>query len=601
MTIQSISARLLAATDADEILQCLSIGCAKKRNYSQVDLWDLTVGIFREWMPDNQTMFAPNGSETKLEDTPQYCALNADAGDSHFCCEYFRHLKLCFEAGNYQQYLDYDVDGELRRYGWREPYPLSKLRHYDCYDNDMRNKLITMLSEDDKKHLPLPPHPENVFSDSISIFRPLTRKLFNLQVEHAKEMGLSSTAVESEEVSDATLQVIATETLRTQIQRIHEFWKICRKQNKRLIHPLNVVVEAWLDDWIRNRISGTKPENRSKQISPKEFEDCSFAKAGKNLPIGFFRTQGEMVEDNPLQMELPGFNSFYESPIVSSLPLEIYEASDGIPAPAGRGAPLAQRLWISAMLAYPLAERQTGGEHKLDTTLRHFKEWGYPNNWHRTHCLPRIIQALHDLHNIRTRWKRRLWSLVQVFALPDYDAHLDDPLPLIVRLPDGMGGHGAMIDVNILRELGAVSAAQFRAWIRLAYIWDTAKRSNGGHRIYATRPQVMRNERNQVIDNRGNVIRGGSWNNPNAIWTGREEDNPAIERVPVLSDEHLIHLFFDDKPMTKATRRKRLYNARRELLEMEQKGIIVTQTDVLCPKTAFRGYRILEPRPNPDA
>lgn len=388
------------------------------------------------------------------------------------------------------------------------------------------------------------------------------------------------------------------------ISEINEFYKVCTLVSKlleedeiattpKLAHPLTPLVFEWVDGYIRNWIPETEPERRKNQILPRDLPNSPQTTIRERLPVGLLFNQGE-TEDIK-QMMLPGFYG-EESPIVPALPLDIYEVSDGIPMQAGRGAPLAQRLWINAILAYPMAERQSDGARKLKTSLRDLKDWVYPNNWNRTRYLPRIIEALDELHNIRTRWQRRRWSLVQVHALPDLDARLDDPLPLIVRLPDGMSGYGALIDVEVLRLVGVKSAAQFRAWIRLAYIWDVAKQKNGGNRIYATRPKVLRNSRSQVIDKDDNPIPSGSWNDPKAIWTGGVEENPAAERVSVLSERHLVELFFDDTPTTSGAYRKRLERAKLEAFAMQTEGYIVIKTNVVCPKTGVKGWRILEPR-----
>ena len=49
----------------------------------------------------------------------------------------------------------------------------------------------------------------------------------------------------------------------------------------------------------------------------------------------------------------------------------------------------------------------------------------------------------------------------------------------------------------------------------------------------------------------------------------------AAKHVPVLTDLDMVYLFFDDNPVSKATTRKRLHDARRTAEEMEDKGYIV--------------------------
>ena len=201
------------------------------------------------------------------------------------------------------------------------------------------------------------------------------------------------------------------------------------------------------------------------------------------------------------------------------------------------------------------------------------------------------------------------------FAFPEHDTKLDDPLPLLVRMPDGVKGNGAMINVMIMQRYGVESAPKFRAWIRLAYIWDKAKIRSGGARIYATRPKVLRNDEGYITDAKGQVIRTGklystdrgwhckegntpqtAWYHPLAITVG-EERNPEADKVPVLDSTDLVHLFFDDKPQTNRNFNRRKHHALKYAYEMHEEGVIVLEPDAICHKTGKRGYRILEPRP----
>ena len=367
----------------------------------------------------------------------------------------------------------------------------------------------------------------------------------------------------------------------TAFERVHNLWKqVDHDHPGKYKHPLAPIVERCLQDWNPT----TKPETRPTQILPKALPDANPTETQEELPLGLFAEQG--VEQ---QLIIPGIIRD-DSSIVPAFPLDVYEVSEGKPPErGGKGAPLAQRIWINALLALPYAKREHDSSWRLATTLRDIKEWAYPQSWNRTVFLPRIQAALKDVHNMRVYWERRLWNIVQVFAIPASNIKLDDPLPLLVRLPDGMPGEGAMINVAILRLLGVESAPQFRAWIKLAYIWDDAKQKNGGHRIYAQRPQVLRNNRDQPIDAKGNILPSGNWNHKRAVRTGEPEDNPAAARVPILDDDGLIHLFFDNKPVPPKTRETRLSTARKELADMVNQKYVVIQE---LPD----GVRILEPR-----
>lgn len=356
--------------------------------------------------------------------------------------------------------------------------------------------------------------------------------------------------------------------------------KLAQKYTQELTPPLRILVQMWIDA----NPPSVDIEKRPRQILPTALRCAHNTETQQELPLGLFADQG-----TEQQLILPGIIRDNSS-IVPAFPLDVYEASEGKPPErGGKGAPLAQRIWVNALLALPLAKREQDGSWRLITTLRDIKDWAYPQSWNRTHCLPRIQTALKDVHNMRVYWEHRLWNIVQVFAIPASNIKLDDPLPLLVRLPDGMRGEGAMINVTILRLLGVESAPQFRAWIKLAYIWDDAKQKNGGHRIYPKRPNVLRNNRGQPTDAKGNVLPKRNWNHNRAVWTGELEDNPAAARVPVLNDDDLIHLFFDNKSVSEERWRGRLLTAKKELEAMVKKGYVVIQE---LPE----GIRILEPR-----
>ena len=273
---------------------------------------------------------------------------------------------------------------------------------------------------------------------------------------------------------------------------------------------------------------------------------------------------------------------------------------------------------MNALIALPFGERDRHGlpgSVKLETTLRDIRDWLYPNGWTRTRQLPLIREALYDVHNKRITYERRDWSVVQVLALPNSTTKLDDPLPFSVRLPDGVSGNGPMIDVETMRLYGTESAPKFRAWIRLAYLWDEAKKRNGGYRIYATIPKVLRNENGFLTYQSGDVIlsskpktsKDGAWQvgngkqpqtawyHPWAIRTGIER-NPQADKVPVLSDSDMVLLFFDDSEVDRGTFRKRLHEARRTASEMEVDGKVVIERGAIDHKRGVRGWRILQVR-----
>ena len=396
----------------------------------------------------------------------------------------------------------------------------------------------------------------------------------------------------------------ATETVAKSIEAINQLWVFAYEHNNKLKHPIAPLVKAFIDQPPR-----IKPDKRKTQIAPAFLKLSTITENSEQLPVGQMHTQGE-----PTQAMLPGFEN--QSVIVPALPLQVYEAAGGKPAQGGKGAPLDQRIFIRALCAFPRGEREPCGARRLETTLRNITLWAYPSrHFQRQYDLPRIHKALYNLHNLRVSYERRDWNVVQVFALPKQNTKLDDPLPLLVRMPDSVKGNGAAINVKLLEKYGATSAPKFRAVIRLAYLWDEAKIRSGGFRIYATRPQVLRNDAGYITDEKGEVIQTGklyhtdqgwrfkqgdipqtAWYHPLAVRVG-EERNPEADKVPVLDSTDSVHLFYDDKPGAPSTIRKRKHKAVEYARQMHDEGDVVLEEDVVCEKTGKRGCRILEPRP----
>ena len=389
-----------------------------------------------------------------------------------------------------------------------------------------------------------------------------------------------------------------SEDSETGILHIHEGWQLARKSNTKLKHPLAPIIRAWLSE----QVPTVEIEKRQKQIAPAFLKQSKTSAKGK-LPTGFLHKQGEET-----QLQLPNFENTDDDVVVHALPLEIYQGQKG----GGRGAPLDERIFFNALLARPYGVKEPTGGVKIEPTLRDFVDWLYPNGWNKTNQLPILRKALYDVHNRRISYERREWSIVQVLALPEEITELDDLLPMVIRYPDGIEGHGPMIDVPRLRQYGLESAPKWRAWIRLHYLWDTAKQKNGGHPIYATRPEVMRNKQGYITRANGEVITSGDiyrtkkgkrrakagniprneWHHPEAISTGHER-NPTCDKIPVLTDEQLVMLFYDGREVDQATMRRRKSDSIKSLLDMEEDGVIVVEKDAIDENRGVKGWRIL--------
>lgn len=168
-----------------------------------------------------------------------------------------------------------------------------------------------------------------------------------------------------------------------------------------------------------------------------------------------------------------------------------------------------------------------------------------------------------------------------------------------------------MIDVHTMRLYGLVSASKWRAWIRLHYLWDTAKQRNGGHPIYATIPKVKRDDQGFLLDTRGNPILTGdpykkngrwqvrkgnkpqnAWHHPYAIHIGTQR-NPQCDKIPVLTDKQLVALFFDDTKREKNDFWRKRHDAKNAAMDMEADGVILIERPAIDTKKGIKGWRMI--------
>ena len=416
--------------------------------------------------------------------------------------------------------------------------------------------------------------------------------------------------------------VFLIESLEERIEAIHHKWEEVREVGVTIPHPLDPIVRAWVAENIPQVEPERRPDTgilqhslRNSAPSPRlNFEVI------EELPPGIEQMSifSNLPQGN-LQMELPGF-VFPESEIVPALPLEAYEKAGGRTRQSGTGAPIEQRLFVNVLIEYEQRLRSMFNTARLNTTYRDVKSWLYPNGTKepRKTLIPKLYKGMWYLHNLRFVWERREWNIISVDSLPTIEIKPDDALTFTVRMPHGMNTkNGALIGIEPLRIYGAQSAPKFRAWVRLAYLWDAAKIRNGGKRIYATIPEVLRNAEGYLVNAKGEAIltgdlyhtkkgwkfRNGSqpqnaWYHPLAIQTGKQMRNPQADKVPVLSKGDMVKLFYDHTERKGTDFTSCLDLAKRHAGEMQKDGRIVVETNQTNEKTGTRGWRILEPHPH---
>ena len=361
----------------------------------------------------------------------------------------------------------------------------------------------------------------------------------------------------------------------------------------------------------------TKQDQHDFAIIPHPLRNAERDKGRLPLALDDETPLGSVRKYN--QGYLPGLEPA-ASPVPPVSWLTLYDLTGAGPIQTrGRGAPLAQRLFVEVLTAVPIADRDPEWITAPPITLRDLFTWCWPRwydrkanrmrgGYNRAKHLEPLRRALLELDNIRIEYGRYERRLIRVDDLPTDATRLDDPIRFHIRHIPG-SDRGPLIERTSVRRWGLTSAAAYRSTIRLAYLWDDAKARNNGSRIFATRPAVARGPGGVIVgadgkplrDHRGAVVT--DWSDRRAVILGANgklacadnppayERNPAADRVPMLGRDDLIRLAFDAAPdLTPTTRRWRLHNARHALAAMEAAGEVVIER-------SGDGTRIIEARP----
>ena len=176
------------------------------------------------------------------------------------------------------------------------------------------------------------------------------------------------------------------------------------------------------------------------------------------------------------QLVLPGFGPDAEK-AGPALPLALYGLGDSNRHHGGgRGAPLALRLFVEAILAAPYSARFEGGV-QVHITLRELLRRLYPGRRPKPNeYYPRLLRARDALHSIEATvpWedpetgRGGLLSVVLMRNVPR-PGHLDDEVILEVTLPPG-AGPGPIVSPR-LGLWGVRSAPAYNALLNLPLRW----------------------------------------------------------------------------------------------------------------------------------
>ena len=254
---------------------------------------------------------------------------------------------------------------------------------------------------------------------------------------------------------------------------VHAVW---RTAPDRVRHPLGPLVRGWLE---RPR-PGTALNLRPDPILPS-----GLAMAGPRCGEGpgsarlaLFSAPRHSSGD----VWLPGFGE--PDTTGPCLPLALYDLMDAGHRGGGRGADMALRMFVEAVLGLSEVDRGVSVDHPVilpGVTLRRFLDWFYEGTGRRpqpSEYYPRLEAAAEALASNRARieWVDPLTgkggrrTVVRVEDLPRGPGKLDDEVSVSVFLPP-TAGVGSAVNRSRLRYWGRRSEPAYRALLGLTFRW----------------------------------------------------------------------------------------------------------------------------------
>ncbi len=396
-------------------------------------------------------------------------------------------------------------------------------------------------------------------------------------------------------------------------EAFHLIWLDIGREN-RLKHPLAALIEGWLTrpETIRPDVK-KNGRPRKKGIMPSGLFPQQPATISAQLALSFDNGDPTLGRVDSSQAQLPLFADLLGSDDIPVTPLLLANAAGFSGLQPGRGARLDKRLLIFSLLSMPLDQRRPGGRYEWRPTLREIRDLLWPVRNKAVNGRSREISSYRPSKHARSLHSALQainlaeivmpdgyhWRPAIVRGYPSFD-NLDSKVIVQIELPGG-SDRGPVVDRPNLIESGTISDPAFDVELGLAYLWDEAKRRNGGYRIRATRPEAQRNKQGHIVDKTGSVQTEDNgkpatrWNHPKAVLTGRQERHPQADKVRVLTREERRRMAYG---IAGQKTRPQLANERKVadqlLAARERTGRLVIERNAVDVRTGKKGWRILE-------
>ena len=265
-------------------------------------------------------------------------------------------------------------------------------------------------------------------------------------------------------------------------------------------HPVEPLIQAWQTLPDHEKIRRVEVDQRKKRrVIPRTLAmvDQGHNRSGQTWSpaahlqgpsqAALFDIGGAMPV--PARQVLPGFGDRRPGR-TPALFLQLWDLGAASVNPGGgRGAPVALRLFVEAILAVPKYMR--GGRSSYVIPLRQLQERLYPNGPPtRGVFWDRLTRAIDILQSVEARMpyydpftgEYRLLQIVSFPDLPDGPDDLNQEVEIGIRLPPNSHG-GPQISDN-LGWWGVSSVPAYRALLNLAYYWHMPGRRKYQHEDY---------------------------------------------------------------------------------------------------------------------
>lgn len=353
-------------------------------------------------------------------------------------------------------------------------------------------------------------------------------------------------------VSDYILRT-AGEPTQDGAQWLHQEWKLARKQDAELTHPLAPIVREWIQTQTAKRITPDYDKKHPSGIVKYRLgsvRDVIVSQANATEKVGQLRGISAPAPESQ-QIELPGFEM--QSLLPTILPLENVRMVEGMETTKRGAVAMPIRLFFEALMALDPKETQADLHIKLGDLLHLLNPDG---KYNRTNHLPYVLQGLHSLYDLRIPYRENPdkpdtevdWIPVLPRTVPNVNSGDDASIILEVKMPPNAKS-GMMVEKDILRLTGKQSSAKFNAYLSACWLFDRYGTTPRGI-IDPTKPAAQRDAEGYLTDRNGKRIfndRGKPIKDryhPRNIAAGERVENEARERYPILSFDDLTRACF---------------------------------------------------------